>query len=94
MKTTSVTDLKNHLSAHLKQVAAGEAFLVTDRRKPVAIFQPLRGQLKDSRLEGLVAAGLVSPAREPLDVSALLRDRRGSCKRSLSGAISEDREGR
>ncbi|MEX2578110.1 MAG: type II toxin-antitoxin system Phd/YefM family antitoxin [Verrucomicrobiales bacterium] len=94
MKTTSVTDLKNHLSARLKQVVGGESLLVTDRRKPVAIFQPLRGQSSDRRLEGLMAAGLVAPARERLDVDALLRDRRGRCRRPLSEAIGEDREGR
>lgn len=94
MKTTSVTDLKNRLSACLKEVAAGESLLVTDRRKPVAIFQPLRGSSTDRRLESLVAAGLVAPAPESLDVDALLRDPRGRCERPLREAIDEDREDR
>lgn len=49
MKTTSVTLLKNNLSAQLKEVASGETILITDRRKPVASLQPLaHGNLKDT----------------------------------------------
>jgi antitoxin (DNA-binding transcriptional repressor) of toxin-antitoxin stability system len=82
------------ITTSVKQVAAGESLLVTDRDKPVAVFQPLRGRLKDRRLEGLIAAGLVAPPRAPLDVKGLLREKRGQSKRSLTGAIDEDREGR
>lgn len=94
MKMTSVTELKNQLSAKLKQVMAGESLLVTDRNKPVAVLHPLHGEIRNRRLEGLVAAGLVAPPQEPLDVKGLLKLKRGRCKASLSKAICEDREGR
>lgn len=94
MKTASVTDLKNNLSARLKEVVAGESLLVTDRRKPVAVLQSLSGSLGDNRLAGLIAAGLVRPAKERLDVKAFLRLKRAECDLPLSQAIDEDREGR
>ena len=94
MKTASVTDLKNNLSARLRGVVAGESLIVTDRRKPVAIFQPLSGSLNDNRLAGLVAAGVVRPPKARLNVKALLGLERGRCERSLSEAIGEDRDGR
>jgi prevent-host-death family protein len=59
MKTASVTDLKGNLSAHLKEVIAGEPLLVTDRNKPVAIIQPLGSGFSSQRVAGLVAKGVV-----------------------------------
>jgi prevent-host-death family protein len=94
MKTANVTDLKNNLSAHLKRVVAGETIVVTDRNRPVAVFQPLEKGWAGSRLAGLVAAGVVSPARERVDVKALLRMPRGRSRQPLSTAISEDRDER
>lgn len=94
MRTASVTDLKNNLSAKLREVAAGESLVVTDRRKPVAVLQSLSGTLGDSRLAGLIAAGLVRPAKTRLDVKAFLRLKRAACELPLSQAIEADREGR
>lgn len=94
MKTSSVTDLKNNLSARLKGVIAGEPLIVTDRRKPVAIFQSLSESVDDKRLAGLVASGTVRPPKTRLNVKTLLALKRGACAVSLSRAIAEDREGR
>jgi len=72
MKTASVSSLMNSLSAKLKGVMAGEPLLVTDHRKPVAVLQPLTGDLASERMAGLVARGLVNPSARALDVEALL----------------------
>lgn len=96
MKTTSVTELKNSLSALLKQVVAGEPLLVTDRNRPVAVFQPLAGSAAgDHRLAGLIASGVVAPASAgALDVEAFLAEPKAHCAEPLSSAIAEDRDGR
>jgi antitoxin (DNA-binding transcriptional repressor) of toxin-antitoxin stability system len=94
MKTTSVTRLKNNLSAQLKEVVAGETILITDRRKPIATLQPLTSGEQGSEISGLCARGIVSPARKPLVVSAFLRQPRGECSGGLSEVILEEREGR
>lgn len=40
MKTATVTDAKNGLSALLDQVKAGESVVITDRGIPIAIVEP------------------------------------------------------
>jgi prevent-host-death family protein len=92
MRSTSITNLKANLSAILKQVRGGEAFLVTDRDKPVAVLKPLSVGEGDERLAGLVAAGVVSPAVGASDVEAFLSLPVGRCEAPLSGAIVEERE--
>lgn len=94
MKTTSVTRLKNNLSAQLKEVVAGETILITDRRKPIATLQPLSSGEQGNALSGLCARGIVSPARKPLAVAALLRHPRGEAGGGLTQVILEEREGR
>jgi prevent-host-death family protein len=56
-----VRELRAHLSRYLKRVEAGEEILVTDRGKPVA-RTPADGR---SKLEELIAAGIVEPAPKP-----------------------------
>ncbi len=94
MKTTSVTLLKNNLSAQLKEVASGETILITDRRKPVASLQPLaHGGLADDWL-GLSARGIVSPPQKSLVLSRFLKHPRGGGRNYLTSAILEEREER
>ena len=40
MQTTSITELKNSLSAYLRNVKAGEEVLITDRGRPIARLVP------------------------------------------------------
>ena len=40
MKTATVTEAKNGLSALLDQVKAGESFIITDRGRPIAVVEP------------------------------------------------------
>lgn len=57
-----IRELRADLSRFVKRVRAGEEILVTDRGKPVARLVPASGE---SKLDRLVAAGLVTPARRP-----------------------------
>jgi prevent-host-death family protein len=97
MKTASVSDLKNNLSARLKQVIAGEPLVITDHRKPVAVVYSLEQDLMDEHVRSLVAEGLVNPPRKTgkLDAKAFLALPKAECSASLTEAILEERrEGR
>ena len=68
MKRASISETKNHLSRLLDDVKGGESILILDRNKPVATIEPYR----EAGLRDLVRDGIVSPAREELDVAAFL----------------------
>ena len=57
--SVGVRELRQNLSVYLKRVAAGEAFAVTERGRPVAILAPLP---KGDALDRLIAMGLARPA--------------------------------
>ncbi|MGH7818740.1 MAG: type II toxin-antitoxin system Phd/YefM family antitoxin [Candidatus Binatia bacterium] len=71
MRAVAVKELKNKLSAYLREVAAGEVVLVTDRGRVVAeLRQPTTGLPLDPQelaLEKLIAEGLLTRAlpRDP-----------------------------
>lgn len=93
MKTTSVTLLKNNLSAQLKEVATGETILITDRRKPIASLQPLAHGDVANDLSGLCTRGIVSPPQKALVVASFLKKPRAEGV-GLTPAILEEREER
>jgi len=95
MKTASVSDLKNNLSARLKLVIAGEPLVITDHRKPVAVVYPIEQELMDEHVRSLVAEGLVYPPRCKPDARAVLDLPIAKGDASLTEAILEERrEGR
>ena len=95
MKTASVSDLKNNLSARLKQVIAGEPLVITDHRKPVAVVYPLEQDLMNEHVRSLVAEGLVVPPKRKPNARAVLDLPLPECKAGLTEAILEERrEGR
>lgn len=94
MKRASVTELKNSLSALLKEVAAGERLLVTDRQKPIAVISPIGGEWSDYRLSAMVSAGLVAPPEQSLRVEAFLACPKGHSGKPLTDAALEERETR
>ena len=65
MKTASVTETKNRLSALLAEVRAGETILIVDRGVPVARIEPVEARTDDGdgRLARLERAGLVKRGR-------------------------------
>jgi antitoxin (DNA-binding transcriptional repressor) of toxin-antitoxin stability system len=94
MKTTSVTILKNNLSAQLKEVLSGETILITDRRKPIASLQPLmHGDLADE-VWNLCTRGIVSLPGKPLEVDSFLQNPRAKAPDGLTCAILEERQER
>jgi prevent-host-death family protein len=56
-----IRELRNHLSAYLERVKEGDEVVVTDRGQAVARLLPM-GM---SKLEQLIAEGLVTPPKEP-----------------------------
>lgn len=94
MKTASVSELKNSLSAYLRAVISGETVVVTDRKRPVALFQPIGAAADDEQLAGLIAGGIVSPAADSLDLEAFFGAPLPAVPGGLSSIILEDREAR
>ncbi|HEX9691486.1 MAG TPA: type II toxin-antitoxin system Phd/YefM family antitoxin [Gemmatimonadales bacterium] len=74
MKSESISRAKNHLSALIKRVQAGEPVLITDRGVPVARLMPVQlGSGIPPRVLGLAQQGLArlpeeTPVAEWLDL--------------------------
>jgi len=74
MRTTTITDAKNGLSALIDRVRAGESVLILDRGTPVARLEPVTTASESSdptgRIKRLERAGLIGPAgaAPPLDL--------------------------
>ena len=71
MKTASVSETKNGLSALLDRVKAGESVLITERGIPVARLEPVSTAMEPAgRTERLVRAGLMRLGTEepPIDL--------------------------
>ena len=70
MKTTTVTQAKNGLSALLDRVRAGESIVILDRGRPVARLEPAvdypdpEGRLARLERAGLVRIGRAAPPVE------------------------------
>ncbi len=59
MRSTSISDAKNRLSALVKEVQGGESVMITDRGVPVAKLVPVRlAKGVSARVIGLAQQGL------------------------------------
>lgn len=75
MKTSSISEAKNGLSALIERVRQGETVIITDRNLPVAQLAPLDSGTKtgtDAWLSNLERKGVVRSARRK-GVPAFLR---------------------
>jgi prevent-host-death family protein len=67
MKTATISETKNSLSALLDRVRHGESILITDRGRPVARLEPVAGAGEpgpdEGRLARLERAGIIRRAR-------------------------------
>lgn len=87
--TVGIRDLRNHLSAYLHRVKAGESVVVTNRGKPVARIVPL----KEEALRRLELAGVLTWSGRKLGPSKLVRPAvSGEC--AVSKLLLDDRERR
>ena len=97
MRTATVTEVKNGLSALLDRVRAGESVLVTDRGLPIARIEPVTSHPDAAgRLKRLERAGILRPGGgvAPLE---LLRRPGPALPREASAServIEERRSGR
>lgn len=97
MKTASITEAKNRLSALIDQVRHGQAVLITDRGTPVARIESVvsgAGPEAEGRLARLQRQGIVSPAGGPAP-KALLAEKPPDLRPGHSGlaALMEERSG-
>ncbi|MEJ2596893.1 MAG: type II toxin-antitoxin system prevent-host-death family antitoxin [Anaerolineales bacterium] len=91
MKKTSVgtRELRNHLSAYLRQVKAGETVTITERGKPIGHIVPIQADLT-SRLKKMAEAGVIEwngqslPPYQPKAVNI--------SQQLLSDLVTEQRE--
>jgi prevent-host-death family protein len=66
MKTASITEAKNRLSALIDGVKRGSSVLIVDRGRPVARLEPVTNVSEgeqDGRLARLIREGVVRPGR-------------------------------
>lgn len=98
MKTASVSQAKNGLSALLQEVKRGETVLITSRGRPIATLAPydLAGLDDDELLADMVARGIARPPRRKLDLEWFYAGDRPVMPEGMSAAdlINADREER
>lgn len=95
MEKATISELKNHLSAYLKKVKAGQSILILDRDQPVARLERVeREQHPDDRLTRLERAGLIRRAKQPVPIRALKALAPKGKGGVLQALIEERREGR
>lgn len=74
MKTATITEAKNGLSALIDRVKAGESIVITDRGKPVAVLEPIAEEVDwDAKLASLERRGLIVRPSRTSDPEALRR---------------------
>jgi prevent-host-death family protein len=97
--TVNIAQLKNHLSAYLQRVRAGEEIVIRDRNLPVAKLVSLSAVEASAEELAMVARGELLLPAEPLDedgfwaVGAEVAASVGPAE-ALSLAVTEDREER
>ncbi|MEJ7669952.1 MAG: type II toxin-antitoxin system prevent-host-death family antitoxin [Casimicrobiaceae bacterium] len=71
MKTATISDAKNHLSAYIDLVRQGETVVILDRKKPVARLTPIdpatdlddEARLTELERKGVLRRAKVRPSR-------------------------------
>ena len=84
-----IRQLKNNLSAYLRQVKAGGTVIITERGKPIGRITPM-AESAEERLEQLSQAGLLAWSGQKLSPMAPLGQTAGS--RTVADLLLEDRE--
>jgi len=99
MKTASITEAKNNLSALIDGLKSGSPVLIVDRGRPVARLEPVTmghedGQ--DGRLVRLLRDGVMRPRRAepPRALSSSQPPRASTSASAVDALLEERREGR
>ena len=73
MKSTTITEAKNGLSALIDRVRAGESIVITDRGLPVAVLEPATTLVDvEDRIAKLERAGIVRGPKGGRSIRELL----------------------
>jgi prevent-host-death family protein len=97
MRTATITQAKNGLSALIDRVRAGESVLILDRGTPVARLEPIvsrsdaEGRLSRLERAGIVRVGVAAP---PLDVLLQPGPAVAAGSSAVDALIAERRSGR
>ncbi len=97
MKTTTITQAKNGLSALIDRVQAGESILILQRGVPVARLEPVAAHADSTgRLQRLERAGIVrvGTAPSPLDLLRQPAPRLAAGASAVDAVLQERRSGR
>lgn len=99
MKTATLTETKNHLSALIDQVRHGETILILDRGRAVARLASVLAEESTSpegRIERLERQGLLHRAQAPKtpDLFARPRPKTREGESVLAALLEERRSGR
>jgi len=93
MRTVSVSQLKTSLSAHLRQVKAGEEIVITRRGRPIARLLPLANAAAVSEhVRHLEAQGLIKRGQNPLPANFWDLRRPADPRGALRAAVARERE--
>jgi prevent-host-death family protein len=97
MRSVNIAELKNHLSAYLQEVRAGEEIIVRDRNLPIAKLVSLAPIDASAEELALAAAGELLLPSKPFNERAFWATGR-NCKpnaalsAAVDRAVSEDRD--
>jgi antitoxin (DNA-binding transcriptional repressor) of toxin-antitoxin stability system len=99
MKTASITEAKNNLSALIDGLKGGSPVLIVDRGRPVALLEAVTGDYRrerDDRLSSLLRSGLVRARRSdpPQEVLNTQPPSIGAGASVIGAVIEERRDGR
>lgn len=87
MRSVSITELKNRLSAYVSFARAGEEIIIREHDLPVAKLVPFSpGDASEDELM-LVAAGKMRLSEGPIDVDELWKIKTGSVDDSKAIAV-------
>jgi prevent-host-death family protein len=89
--TAGIRELKNHLSAYLRRVKAGETITITDRGTPIGQIVPSKGDERtvEEKLQALREAGLAEWNGQKLKPRDPIAEVNGD--RMVSDMLLEDR---
>lgn len=83
-----VRELRDHLSAWLERVKAGDEIVITERGKPVARLRKVTGR---ERIDELIALGVVTPAKQPRQLPETFRRIKLSPGPPIEDIVAENR---